>query len=109
LALKIYVGCPGIIFIKKMARAHGFLDSVILLAQLQRLTQPSEANEPIKLLHAGAVLHARGLINSRVIQHNLDWAWPYWVEQQFDPTNKSFIPRTFSIPHINLTQRNWTA
>jgi len=100
---------PWKFFIKKMARAHGFLDPVILLSQLQRFTQPSEVNEPIELLRAGAVLHARGLINSRVIQHNLDWVWPYWVEQQFDPTNKSFIPRAFSITHINLTQRNWTA
>jgi len=29
--------------------------------------------EPIELLRAGVVFHARGLINARVIQHNLDW------------------------------------
>ena len=55
------------------------------------------------------VFHARGLINSRVIQHNLDWVWPYWVERQFDPHDISFVPRSFSITHINLTHRNWTA
>ncbi|MDZ7581672.1 MAG: hypothetical protein U5R30_13990 [Deltaproteobacteria bacterium] len=65
--------------------------------------------EPIELLRAGVVFHARGLINSRVIQHNLDWVWPYWIERQFDPYDDSFIPRAFSITHINLTHRNWTA
>jgi hypothetical protein len=66
-------------------------------------------SEPIELLRAGVVFHARGLINSRVIQHNLDWVWPYWIERQFDPNDVSFIPRAFSITHINLTHRNWTA
>jgi hypothetical protein len=54
-------------------------------------------------------MHARGLINNRVIQHNLDWVWPYWIEKQFDPRDISFIPRAFSITHINLSHRNWTA
>ncbi|MFP3928067.1 MAG: hypothetical protein ACLFUP_04115, partial [Desulfobacteraceae bacterium] len=43
------------------------------------------------------------------IQHNLDWVWPYWVERQFNPGDPSFIPRAFSITHVNLTHRNWTA
>lgn len=100
---------PWKFMVRKLARAHGFLDPIVLLSQLQRFTQPSEVQEPVELLRAGAVLHARGLVNSRVIQHNLDWLWPYWVEQQFDPRSVSFIPRAFSITHINLTQRNWTA
>ncbi|MBI5136723.1 MAG: hypothetical protein HZA24_05210 [Nitrospirae bacterium] len=95
--------------IRRVAQAHGFLDPIALLARLQRFTQPSEVGEPIELLRAGVVLHARGLINSRVIQHNLDWVWPYWVERQFDPEDISFVPRAFSITHINLTHRNWTA
>ncbi len=48
-------------------------------------------------------------INTRAIQFNLDWVWPYWVEQQFNPNSESFIPRAFSFSHINLTHRNWTA
>ncbi|HMA10255.1 MAG TPA: hypothetical protein VKO83_00110, partial [Steroidobacteraceae bacterium] len=32
-----------------------------------------------------------------------------WIERQFDPHDVSFIPRAFSITHINLTHRNWTA
>ena len=95
--------------VSKLARRHGFLDPIALLARLRGFTQPSEVAEPIELLRAGVVLHARGLINSRVIQHNLDWVWPYWVERQFDPGDPAFIPRAFSITHINLSHRNWTA
>jgi hypothetical protein len=100
---------PWKFLLRRVARAHGFLDPIALLAHLRRLTQPSEVAEPVELLRAGVVLHARGLVNSRVIQHNLDWVWPYWVERQFDPLDPAFVPRAFSITHINLTHRNWTA
>ena len=92
-----------------MARTQGFLDPVGLFSNLQRFSKPSEVWAPSELLRSGAILHARGLINSQAIQHNLDWVWPYWVERQFTPTNESFIPRAFSATHINLTHRNWTA
>lgn len=95
--------------VKRVAHRHGFLDPIALLGKLHSFAQPSEVGEPIELLRAGVVFHARGLINSRVIQHNLDWVWPYWVERQFDPMDPSFIPRAFSITHINLSNRNWTA
>lgn len=100
---------PWRFLIRRVARAHGFLDPLNLLARLHRFAQPSEVGEPIELLRAGVVFHARGLINSRVIQHNLDWVWPYWIERQFDPKDDAFIPRAFSITHVNLTHRNWTA
>jgi hypothetical protein len=100
---------PWRFIIRRFAGAHGFIDPIALLSHLHRFGQPSEVAEPIELLRAGAILHARGLINSRVIQHNLDWVWPYWVERQFDPHDDAFIPRAFSITHINLTHRNWTA
>ncbi|MHB1399572.1 MAG: hypothetical protein ACYDAI_15670 [Trichloromonadaceae bacterium] len=100
---------PWRFIIRRFARRKGFLDPIALLARLHSFAQPSEVGEPIELLRAGVVFHARGLINSRVIQHNLDWVWPYWIERQFDPNDQSFIPRAFSITHINLTHRNWTA
>ncbi len=100
---------PWKFVISRIARSRGFLDPIALLSRLNRFAQPSEVAEPIELLRAGALFHARGLINSRVIQHNLDWVWPYWVERQFDPRDISFVPRAFSITHVNLTHRNWTA
>jgi hypothetical protein len=100
---------PWRFLIRRVAQAQGFLDPVALLARLHRFAQPSEVGEPIELLRAGVVFHARGLINSRVIQHNLDWVWPYWIERQFDPKDDAFVPRAFTITHVNLTHRNWTA
>ena len=100
---------PWRYIVRRVARAHDFLDPVSILSHLHRFAQPSEVAEPIELLRAGVVFHARGLMNTRAIQHNLDWIWPYWVERQFEPKDCSFIPRAFSITHVNLTHRNWTA
>ena len=100
---------PWRFFVRRLARSHGFLDPIALLSRLHRFAEPAEVAEPIELLRAGVVFHARGLINARVIQHNLDWVWPFWIERQFDPLDDAFVPRAFSITHVNLTHRNWTA
>src|SRR6056297_646046 len=100
---------PWNYLIKFAARRYGVMDPLTLMAQLRHFSQPSEIQEPIELLRAGIVFHARGLVNTRAIQHNLDWVWPFWVEKQFNPADVSFIPRAFSFSHVNLTHRNWTA
>ena len=100
---------PVRFLITRAARAYGFLDPVKLVASIRGFAQPSEVAEPIELLRAGMLFHARGLVNTKAIQNNLDWVWPYWVERQFNPADESFIPRAFSFSHINLTHRNWTA
>lgn len=100
---------PWKFLIRRLARSHGFIDPVALLARMQGFAHPSEVAVPMELLRAGILFHARGLINTKVIQQNLDWIWPYWVTQQFDPRSGSFLPRAFSITHVNLTHRNWTA
>jgi hypothetical protein len=95
--------------VTRAARAYGFLDPINLLTKMRGFAQPSEVAEPIELLRAGMLFHARGLVNTKAIQNNLDWVWPYWVEKQFNPADASFIPRAFSFSHINLTHRDWTA
>ncbi|MCB1131762.1 MAG: hypothetical protein KDN05_11570 [Verrucomicrobiae bacterium] len=100
---------PWRLLLKLAARRYGMLDPVTLLARLRGFAQPSEVAEPVELLRAGMIFHARGLVNAKAIQHNLDWVWPYWVEKQFNPADPSFVPRAFSFSHINLTHRNWTA
>ncbi len=100
---------PWKTIIKRTAKAYGFIDPISLMARLRRFAQPSEVQEPIELIRAGILFHARGLINTKAIQHNLDWIWPFWVQRQFNPSDVSFIPRSFSVSHVNLTHRNWTA
>ncbi len=100
---------PWKMIVRKAARNYGIADPALWLARIRQFSQESEVQEPIELLRAGIHFHARGLINTKAIQHNLDWVWPYWVERQFDPADESFVPRAFSFSHINLTHRNWTA
>jgi len=100
---------PWRYIVRSAARRHGFVDPLAVMARLSRFGEPSQVATPIELLRAGAIFHARGLMNTGAIQHNLDWVWPFWVQRQFDPRNEAFIPRAFSVTHINLTHRNWTA
>src|ERR1041385_5178507 len=100
---------PWRMTVRRLAKSKGFLDPFSLIDQLQRFAQPAEVAMPLELVKLSSVLQARGLMNNQAIQHNLDWVWPYWVERQYDPHDPAFIPRAFSIAHINLTHRNWTA
>src|SRR5688572_28061834 len=100
---------PWKFIVQRAARAYGLADPAMWLARIRSFAQPSEVAEPIELLRAGILFHARGIVNTKAIQHNLDWIWPYWVQRQFDPKDVSFIPRAFSFSHVNLTHRNWTA
>jgi len=100
---------PWRYLVRKLARSHGFLDPINLMARLERFGQASEVGTPAELLRAGVLFHARGLLNTKAIQYNPDWVWPYWVQRQFDPNDDSFLPRAFSVSHVNLTHRNWTA
>ncbi len=100
---------PWRLLISRAARAGGLIDPVKVLARLESFAQPLEGKVPLELIRGGLVFHSRGLLNTGAIQHNLDWIWPYWVERQYDPADDAFIPRAFSLTHVNLTHRNWTA
>ncbi|ARN56711.1 hypothetical protein [Sedimentisphaera salicampi] len=100
---------PWKFLISYAAKRHGFLDPVVLWSYFQRFSQPSEVAGPIELIRDNIVFHSRGLINSRAIPQNSDWVWPYWIQRQFNPSDKSFVPSAFSLTYINLTHRNWTA
>ncbi len=95
--------------LRRVASLYGFIDPVEVMSQISAFSRSAEISYPLELLRSGTVFHARGLVNTQAIQHNLDWVWPYWVERQFDPADHSFLPRAFSITHVNLTHRNWTA
>ncbi len=100
---------PWKFILRRVARSQGLLDPVRLLSQINAFAQPSEVAAPMELVRYQAVFHARGLINARTIQSNLDWVWPYWVRRQFDPLDPAFVPRSYTLTHVNLTHRNWTA
>jgi hypothetical protein len=64
---------PWKFIIRRLARSHGFIDPVAVFSHIERFAQPSEVVVPIETLRAGMVFHARGFVDSRVIQQNLDW------------------------------------
>jgi hypothetical protein len=96
-------------FVKHAARSYGVLDPATTMARIRGFAEPSEVHEPLEIVRAWMIFHARGVVNTRAIQHNLDWVWPFWVEKQFNPKDPSFIPRAYSLSHINMTHRDWTA
>jgi hypothetical protein len=79
------------------------------LYALEKVGHPSEVAFPIELLPSGVKMHLRGFMTFHSVQINLDWVWPYWIVQQFDPASTSFIPRAMNLTHVNQTHRNWTA
>lgn len=79
------------------------------LYAMEKVGHPSEVAFPMELLPSGVKMHMRGFMNFHSVQINLDWVWPYWIVQQFDPKSRSFIPRGMNLTHVNQTHRNWTA
>lgn len=64
---------------------------------------------PNDLIQLNAPMIARGVLNFAYLQMNRDWIYPFWVHQQLDPKNPSYIPRSQNPLLINVTHRNWTA
>ena len=87
---------PWKFIVSRLAKQAGFVDPVKVLFRLEAFAQPLETKKPLEMLRSGMILHARGILNTGAIQHNLDWIWPYWVECQYNPRNEAFIPRAFS-------------
>ena len=55
---------PWNFLIRRTARIYDVLDPTLILARMRRFSHPSEVEEPIELLRAGIVFHARGMINT---------------------------------------------
>ena len=89
---------PWQFIVKQVARSKGFIDPILLLSHFNRFAQPSEVWAPVELLRAGTVLHARGLINSQVIQHNLDWVWPLLLNDSLILKTNPLFPGHFHYP-----------
>ncbi|QEP44452.1 hypothetical protein D5085_15740 [Ectothiorhodospiraceae bacterium BW-2] len=74
---------------------------------LNYLGRPGKVFFPVELIDQGLELILSGLNNTLAIQCNLDWVWPWWVEQQQNPAKESFIPTGINLVTTNLSQRNW--
>ncbi|MEJ2617751.1 MAG: hypothetical protein P8Z35_22540, partial [Ignavibacteriaceae bacterium] len=64
---------------------------------------------PVELIPLNSIQLSRGLLNFTVLQSKLDWIFPFWVNRQYNPNCKSFVPRSHLGLSMNITHRNWTA
>src|SRR4030095_12821148 len=93
---------------RQALRFYNAQECIQLLEAAARIGDPEAAPIPRDLLKLGMKMHLRGVLNTVAVQCNRDWVWPYWIERQFNPADKSFVPRSHALSHINLTHRNWT-
>ena len=94
--------------IRQVIKFYDERDSLQLFDAATKVSGMSASALPKDLIRIGMRMHLRGLLNTLAIQSNRDWIWPFWVERQFNPRLKGFLPRSHSLSHINLTHRNWT-
>jgi hypothetical protein len=64
---------------------------------------------PVELIPLNSIQISRGLLNFTVLQSKMNWVFPYWINQQYNSSSKSFVPRSHLGLSMNITHRNWTA
>ena len=64
---------------------------------------------PVELIPLNSIQLSRGLLNFTVLQSRMDWIFPFWINRQYNPNSKSFVPRSHLGLSMNITHRNWTA
>ncbi len=93
---------------RAMGRMHIDDDIVRHLSTYQRLGETFEVESPGELLPVGARTVFRAQRTRAAAQIGPDWVWPYWLENQLDPTSPAFTARG-QLPFLtNMTARNWT-
>ena len=94
--------------LRQSVRLFDQSESLKIVDAATKLSTMGDRHIPKDLVTLGIKMHVRGFLNTVAVQGNLDWVWPYWIERQFNPLDKSYIPRGHGLPQINLTHRNWT-
>lgn len=50
-----------------------------------------------------------GANNMLAVHTNRNWVWPLWIEEQWQPLSRAFIPTGAGLLGANLSRRNWTS
>lgn len=104
---KIFLALGGYLF-----RLIGSIAKVDPLAYLYikrslQMGNPTETIWPSETMPMVSRLLAGGLWNYSFFQFHRNYYFPYWAHRQYDPSEKSFIPRSHNVLSINQTHRNW--
>ncbi|HEX5542859.1 MAG TPA: hypothetical protein VFX60_15070 [Micromonospora sp.] len=96
--------------LRRLARRFHIGEDILRhLSTFQRFGERFEIKAPTEMVPVGARTLARALRTRAAPQIRPDWLWPYWLERQLDPTDRSFMPRGHLPFLTNVTHRNWTA
>jgi hypothetical protein len=96
--------------LRRLARRFHIGEDVLRhLSTFQRFGERFEIRAPTEMIPVGARTLARAIRTRAAPQIRPDWLWPYWLERQLDPRDRSFTPRGHLPFLTNVTHRNWTA
>jgi hypothetical protein len=83
--------------------------TVIFMRRALELGNPTNTIWPSETIPMNSRLFAGGFWNYGFFQFHRQFYFPLWAHLQYNPSNKSFIPRSHNILSMNQTQRNWVA
>jgi hypothetical protein len=102
------VGWRSFLVRRLLGRFHVGEDILRHLSTFQRLGESLEATPPGEMLPVGMRTVLRAVRTRGAVQIRPGWVWPFWLEQQIDPTSPAFLPRGHLPFMTNVTRRNWT-
>ena len=73
------------------------------------LGNPADTKWPTETIPMISRLLSVGFWNYSFFQFNRDFFFPFWASEQYNPSNKSFIPRSHNLLSMNQTHRNWVS
>ncbi len=80
-----------------------------LLRRALELGNPTATIWPSETIPMTSRLLAGGFWNYSFFQFHRHFFFPYWALRQYNPAEKSFIPRSHNVLSLNQTQRNWVS
>ncbi len=83
--------------------------AVKILRHALELSNPTNSLWPNETTPMVSRLLSGGVWNYSFFQFHRSYFFPYWALKQYDPSSRSFIPRSHNVMSINQTQRNWVA
>lgn len=97
------------ILVKWFLRISGKSWLIPYVRSIHWIGKPTAMGGSSALLDQGLWVLLSGINNILAVHTNRNWVWPLWIEEQWKPNSKSFIPTGAGILGANLSRRNWTS
>lgn len=101
-------GWRSFVLRRVLARLRVGEDILRHLSTFQRLGESLEATPPGEMVPVGVRTVLRAIRTRGAVQIRPGWVWPFWLEEQIEPSSPAFLPRGHLPFMANVTRRNWT-